>query len=217
MQGGQGLKPVAEWLKGKTAEDLDVLEFGGRVYFPETIHRLKRKAKDGKGAVFEPVPVAVCVPRAPEKALARRDALKLAADWKIDRKEDADLFEMIDRFALLAHAIRTPNEPHGQAFPLAWLVSTREGEGFDERSLDALYERLRAYEDIVDPRITDPMTEEEVMQAAFAISRVRNLTPLAVMSGRGLDSCVIGMATILCKYQTLLLSSPSTENSTPAP
>jgi hypothetical protein len=210
-------KPVQEWLKGKKPEDIDLLEFGGRVFFPETIHRLKRAAKDGKGAQFEPVAVAVCVPRAPEKAFARRDAIKLAEKWKLDRDKDADLFDLIDKFALLAQAIRTPEEPHGQAFPLEWLVSAKEGEGFDERSLWALNERLQAYEDIIDPRVTEPMTEEEVMQAAIAINRVRNITPLVAMSGPALDSCVIGMASTLCKYRALLLSHSSGENSTPAP
>lgn len=204
-------KPLREWLKGKTAEDLDLIEFGGRVFFPETIHRIK------KGGKFEPVDVVVCVLRPFEKALARRDAVKFAKQWGLDREKDADQFEMLDLFARVSHAIRTKEPPHGQAYGLEWLLSTKEDEGFDERSLLAVWERARVYEDLIDPRIVEPMTEEEVMQTAFAIDRVRNLTPLVATGGQGLDSCVIGMASILCKYQTLILSSQSTENLTPVP
>ena len=87
-------KPIQEWLKGKSAEDLVLLESGGRVFFPDVIHRLKRKASATRGAEFEPVNVAVCVPRAPEKALARRDALKLAARLGIGREKGIDGLRM---------------------------------------------------------------------------------------------------------------------------
>lgn len=201
-------KPLREWLKGKTAADLDLLEHGGRVFFPDVVHKIRRAGK------FDAVRVVVCVPRAPEKALARRDAIALARRWDLDREKDADLFDTLDKFAVLAHAIRDP-ETFGQFQPLEWLLSTKADEGFEERSLWAVHERLSMYEEIVDPRITEPMTEEEVMQAAFAIDRVRNLSPLAGIAGPAVDSCVIGMASTLCKYQTLVLSLQSTERSTP--
>lgn len=204
-------KPAREWLKGKTAADLDLVEFGGRIFFPETIHRLK------KGGKFEPVEVVVCVLRPTEKALARRDAKRFAERWQLDREKDADQFEIIDIFARLSHAIRTKELEHGQAYTLDTLVSNKPDEGFDERSLLAVWERIRVYEDLIDPNIVEPMSEEEVLQTAYAIDRVRNLTPLAATGGRALDSCVIGMASILCKYQTLLLNSQSTANLTQEP
>lgn len=204
-------KPAREWLKGKTAADLDLVEFGGRIFFPETIHRLK------KGGKFEPVEVVVCVLRPTEKALARRDAKRFAERWQLDREKDADQFEIIDIFARLSHAIRTKEPEHGQAYTLDTLVSNKPDEGFDERSLLAVWERIRVYEDLIDPNIVEPMSEEEVLQTAYAIDRVRNLTPLAATGGRALDSCVIGMASILCKYQTLLLNSQSTASLTPEP
>lgn len=210
-------KPIQEWLKGKSAEDLVLLESGGRVFFPDVIHRLKRKASASRGAEFEPVNVAVCVPRAPEKALARRDALKLAARLGIDREKDADVFDTIDKFALVAHAVRTLEPPHGQFQPLEWLVSTKENEGFDERSLWAIWERLKFYEEICDPRITEPMSEEDVIAAAFAIDRVRNLSPLVAIAGSELDNFVISMASLLCRYRLSCFSTPSGETSSPAP
>lgn len=210
-------KPVQEWLKGKAAEDITLLEHGGRVYFPDVIHRLKRKAKDGRGAEFEPVNVVVCVPRAPERALARRDAIKLAKKWDIDREKDADIFDTLDKFALVSHAVRTEEPPHGQAFPLEWMVSSREGEGFDERSLWAVWDRLKFYEEICDPRITEPMSEEDVLAAAFAIERVRNLSPLVAIAGPALDNCVISMASLLCRYRLASFSAPSGTSDTPAP
>lgn len=207
-------KPTQEWLVGKTADDLDLIEHGGRVYFHDVMHRIKRKAKEGKGAVFEPMPVVVCVPRAPERALARRDALELAREWKIDREKDADIFDTLDKFALVAHAVRTVEPPHGQFQPLRYLVSTKEGEGFDERALWAIWERIKLYEEMVDPRITEPMSEEDVIAACFAIAKVRNLSPLVAIAGSELDNCVISMASLVTRYRMQELSSPSSETST---
>ncbi len=203
-------KPAREWLKGKTAADLDLIEYGGRVFFPEVIHRLK------KGGKFEEVPIAVCIPRAPERAIARRDAIALATKWKLDRDKDADQFDTLDTMAQLAHAIRTPEEPHGQAYPLEWLLSTKEEEGFEERSLWAVWERVKAYTEIIDPRITEPSTEE-VIAAVVAIDHVRNLTPLAAIAGPALDSFVVSMASMLCTYLRQQPSAPSTATSAPAP
>lgn len=200
-------KPARAWLHGKTAADLDIVEHGGRLYFPDAIQRLK------PGGKFEEVTVAVCVPRAPEKALARRDAIALFTKWKLDRDKDADYFDTLDKFAVLAHAIRDP-ATHGQFQPLEWLVSGKENEGFEERSLWAVWERLKIYQEFTDPTITEP-DEEEVLAAAAGIDRVRNLSPLVAIAGPALDSCVISMASLLCRYRTLVLSRQSTENFTP--
>lgn len=202
-------KPASEWLKGKTAADLDLIEFGGRIYFPEVVYRLR------KGGKFEEVPVAVIVPRLPEKALARAKAVELAPKLKIDREKDADHFETLDTFAILSQAIRTREPPHGQFQPLEWLLSTKEDEGFDERSLWALWERVKAYGEILDPRITEP-NEEEVIAAAVAIDRVRNISPLVAIAGPALDSFVVSIAANLCRCLRQPLSSPSSEISTPA-
>lgn len=212
MQGAEGVsddsKPAREWLKGKTAADFDLIEQGGRIYFPDVVYRLR------KGGKFEEVPVAVCVPRPYEKAMARLRAIKLAADWKIDREKDADHFETLDTFSVLSQAIRTREPPHGQFQPVEWLLSTKEDEGFDERSLWAIWERVKAYGEIMDPRITEPNTEE-VIAAAVAIDRVRNLSPLVAIAGSAVDSFVVEMATILCGYLRQRPSAPSDETSTP--
>lgn len=200
-------KPAREWLKGKTAADFDLIEQGGRIYFPDVIYRLR------KSGAFEEVPVAVCVPRPHEKAIARIQAIKLAATWKIDREKDADHFETLDTFAVLSQAIRTREPPHGQFQTIEWLLSTKEDEGFDERSLWAIWERVKAYGEIMDPRITEPNTEE-VIAAAVAIDRVRNLSPLVAIAGSAVDSFVVEMAAILCRYLRQKPSVPSAENLT---
>lgn len=198
-------KPLREWLAGKTAADFDLIEAGGRIFFPDVVHRVR------SGGKFEETPVLVAVPRPVEKAAARREALTLFAKWKLDREKDGDLFDMIDKFAILARAIRTRDDGHGQAFPLEWLLSDRPDEGFEERSLWAVWERMKAYENLIDPAITEP-DEEEVIAAAQGIARVRNLSPLAVISGPELDSFVVCMATILCTCLARSPSSPSTGN-----
>lgn len=203
-------KPAREWLKGKTAADLELVEHAGRVYFPDAIQRLR------PGGKFAEVKVAVCVPRAPEKAMARRDAIALFSKWKLDREKDADYFDTLDKFAILSHALREPEAPYGQFHPLEWLVSDKPGEGFDERSLWAAWDRLKVYQELLDPTLTQP-DEEEVLAAAAGIDRVRNLSPLVAIAGPALDSFVVSMASLLCRYRTLVLSQPSPANSTPAP
>lgn len=203
-----------DWLKGKTLEDLEIIEFGGRNFFQDKI----LKAKKGG---FEEFPVMVCVPREPEIAKARVEAVELFRKRKLDRKEDEDLFAELDMLCQLARAIRTLTPPHGQYMPVEHLIGrtdpkTGESEGFDIPSLHDLWERVQTYRKLIDPRIYDPSIEE-VFAACDAIAKVRNLSPLVAIAGPDVDSFVITIASTLSIYRTQLRSWQSNESETPEP
>jgi hypothetical protein len=191
-----------EWVDGKTVEELEVIEHAGRLHFHDKIRRIK---KDGS---FEDVPVLVRVPRAVEVMQARNEAVKLFKKHGLDRTADADLFDQLDTIAVLSRAIRDPKPPHDQFQPLDFLLSNNHGEGFDTESLMDVWTRLEAYRKLVDPRITE-CSEDDAIRAAVAIERVRNITPLAVIAGHELDSCIVTMACLLVSCLKQLPSAPS--------
>lgn len=205
---------LRDWLKGKTAADLDMIEICGRMHFPDKVYRL---AKDGS---FTEVPVLVRVPRLTERAQARREAVELFAKWKLDRDKDDDYFATLNRFAILAHAIRDAadpkekDEPRGQFQPLEWLMSREPGKGFDDASLWNIWERVKIYEEMLEPSITEPTTED-VIAAVLGIDAVRNLSPLAAIAGSGVESFVISMAVHLASYLRQKPFSQPIETSTP--
>ena len=195
---------VHEWLKGKTIEELAIVEHGGRALFPDRIQRVKA---DG---TFEGVEVYVRVPRAVEVMQARQDAREFFRKRKLDPKEDNDLFEQLDTFAVLARAIRDKAPPHDQFQPLEFLLSNEPGKGFDTESLLDVWTRLEVYRKMIDPRVT-VVSEDDALRAAYEIDRCQNISPLAGIAGHELDSCIFTMASLLVKYRTLLLASQSGE------
>ena len=197
-----------EWLKGKTLADLDAIEFHGRLLFPDVVKRAK---SDG---TFEEVPVLVRVPRHPETLEARVEAAALFKKRGLDRDKDSDLFDEYETLAILARCMRDPKPPHDQHAPIDWLLSGDPDKGYDLPSLFEVWEHMKLYQALMDPRITEP-TQEDVVAAVLAIDRVRNLTPFAAIAGPALDSFVISMAVLLASYLRHSSSSRSTETSTP--
>jgi hypothetical protein len=194
-----------EWLKGKTIEEIAAIEHGGRTLFPDKIQRVK---PDGS---FEGVEVYVRVPRTVEVMQARQDAREFFRKRKIDPKEDNDLFEQLDTFAVLARAIRDKAPPHDQFQPLEFLLSNDPGKGFDTESLLDVWTRLEVYRKMIDPRVT-VVSEDDALRAAYEIDRCQNISPLAGIAGHELDSCIFTMANLLVRYRTLLLASQSGES-----
>lgn len=196
---------VHEWLRGKTIEELAIVEHGGRALFPDKIQRVKA---DGS---FESVDVYVRVPRHVEVMQARHEAREFFRKRKLDPKEDNDLFEQLDTFAVLARAIRDKAPPHDQFQTLEFLLSNEPGKGFDTESLLDVWTRLEVYRKMIDPRVT-VVSEDDALRAAYEIDRVQNISPLAGIAGHELDSCIFTMASLLVKYRTLLLASQSGES-----
>jgi hypothetical protein len=194
-----------EWLKGKTIEDLNIAEQGGRLLFEDRIVGF------GPGAKRVETPIRVRVPRGPEIIEGRREAKVLFKKKGLDLVEDAATFDELETVCILARAIRSAEAPFEQ-FALAEVLYS----GFETKSLYDVWERMQTYQKLMDPRITDAK-EEDVLAAAMGIAKVRNLSPLAAIAGSDLDTFVICMAVLLTRYLMLLSSSPLQTTSKPEP
>ena len=199
---GQQSQTVHEWLKGKTIEDLDVVENGSRLLFADSIKR-----RGPKGQLIEEA-VRVQVPRLPDQVRARHEAKALADKSKVDREKDADLFEEFETLAILSLCIREKDEPHCQAYTAEQLWTN-----YDVPSLYDVWHRIQTYRGMIDPRLSEPDIQDVVV-AAMGIARVKNLSPLAAIAGSDLDSFVIGMASLLTSYLMQQRSASSPETST---
>ncbi len=199
---------TVEWLKGRTIEEMQAIEAGGRILFPDTV---KRARKDG---TFDEILICVRVPRPSEKQQARADAVRIFKKQGLDRAQDEDLFEELDTLAILARAMRDRAPPHDQFQPVEFLLSGDEKNGFDLGSLYEVWERLKVYQSMIDPRL-DVVTEDDVVAAVLAIDMVQNLSPLVVMAGGAMDTFVVRMASLTASLLTGNGSSKPTVTSTP--
>lgn len=195
---------IHEWLKGKTIEDLDVVEQGNRLLFADSIKRL-----GPKGQLIEEQ-VRVRVPRMDDQVKARIEATQMANKYKIDREKDSDLFDEFETLCLLSVCLREKDTPHSQAYTFEQLYT-----GYDIPSLYDVWHRIQTYKKLIDPRLSEPDIQDVVV-AAMGIARVKNLSPLAVIAGSDLDSVIISMASLLSSYLTQQPSVSSPEISTPA-
>ena len=201
-------------LRGKTWEELDVIETGGpgggRVLFRDTI-RKRRATAEG----WTDVPVMLQVPRKDERRAARLEARRLAADLHVDPDKDPALFEDLDNICILARAIRdpkpNPSGVHDQHCDPLDLERT-----YDPPSLEAIWERLEAYSALLDPRVTLD-TPEKVWGAIAAINHSGSLLPLAAIAGREQPSFLLFMAARAIESPTAQRYFASLASSTPAP
>jgi hypothetical protein len=191
-------------LGGKAWEDLETLEFGGRLYFPDVI---KRRTQSG---ALEEVPICIRVPRKDEKRAARLDARAWASRLKVDTEKDSDLFDDMDSICILARAIRERNEPHDQFQLPDWLE-----EHFDSGSLAQLWDRLQWYEQMVDPRLA-VMDEDQFWTTVLAIGRTHTALPLTDFGPDAQKSFVLSAALQALLSPTLKSYLESRGSSTPA-
>lgn len=206
---------VTEWVAGKTPADFDIMEFGGRVLWPDKIRRLKKSA--GSAPTFEEFPVLLQVPRFDEELMAAADAERILADrgivrGKSDRYEQ--FLEQLEVFAKVARAIREPKPPHAQWRSVDVLIATKE-TGIEVRELFGVWQRLEVYAKMQDARIAE-IDEPLAVQMAYAITEARNLSPLVAIAGAEVDSFVISMASTLVRCLTDRSYSPSLATSTRA-
>lgn len=195
----------SDWLEGKTAEELDAIEVGGRVLFPDKIYRRTARGE------LEETPIRVRVLRVPERAKARAEAVAWAKKLGIDREADRDVFENFDTLCILARAIREPKGADEQLRTYEQLAAE-----YESRSLLDVWDRLAFYERIHDPRIVI-LTDKDFWAAIGGIARVRNISPLVAYDAPSLEACITRMASELLSLKTLKSSSGSTESSPPEP
>lgn len=199
-------KFVDEWMKGKTAADFDTIEFGGRMLWPDKLHRLK------KGGEFEEIPICVRVPRYDEELTAIAQAEGMLKEKGLDRKDHEGVFETLEQLCKVAFAIREPKAPHAQWQPVENLISSKE-LGVETRELFGLWQRVELYGRLQDSRIEE-VDEPTAVAIAHAVAEVRNLSPLVAIAGEGVDSCVISMAVSLVRCLTDRSYSPLPATST---
>jgi hypothetical protein len=194
--------PIAA-LRGKSWEELEALEAGDRVLFPDQI-----RFRDRRGALRE-IDIAVRVLRAPERRKARVEARKRAVAEGLDLDRDADQCDVLDRLHQLAFAIREAKPPHEQHATPEML----EGH-YDLSSLDELWERYQVYEERQDPRLD--ITDEATMWAAIgAVAKAGNPLPLAGLASRFQQSCIVFMARASLLSPTFKSFLDSIDSSTP--
>lgn len=200
------IPPAWRALTEQKWEQLEALEEGGRLLFPDSI---RRRTKSG---ALEEVPVAVRPLRKDERRKARFAAEKYAADCGVDpeNQRHKDLFEDIDTLSIIALAIREPSEPHSQHATIAELE-----HDYDMRSLDTLWSRYKLHEDRTDPR--EPLqTEEEFWAVLGAIAKARRIDPLADMPSHEQNAFILRTVELSLTSPAFRSFCSRFESSTPA-
>ena len=187
------------WIDGAPFEEMQALEFEGRLHFPETLKR-----RDAKGKLVE-VPITVRVPRQEERAKARVDARKWCEKIGLDPEKNADHLDSFDTLCLCARAIRDAEPPHAQHMLPQDLVGA-----YDTRSLLDVWDRVNFYDRLIDPR-PDELDDATFEKLVHAMRRAGNLRPLAAIAGSAQDSFVVRMASELSSFLTARSSAPSPE------
>lgn len=203
----QSAEGFAQWLEGKSLEELEVVEAGGRELYRETLRKVV------KGNALE-VPVLFRVPNIAEKAKSKGDALRLARKWLGIGNDAPPLtiastvaligetyYSHIENLCLLSYAIRDPDfEESKKDYPRHMLPDYLDAHYPTPTLYDAL-ERLDWYAIREDPRLTE-WSEDRFVEIIRAIDKRRNLTPLAAIAGRSRESFVLSMASRLASYLT---------------
>ena len=206
---------LCEWLKGKSNDELDIIEFGARAAY--LIHIDRRNPRTGER---EQVKVRVLATNHVDKCKARIDALrwcqtlaglKERPNWAEACAIFGEVYvDELDTVCLVARLCRDHDAPEHQHQHYEALDQL-----YGRASIIALWERLCLLEDWTDPRISD-MSDEEFWAAVTAIDRVKNSSPLVAIAGAERDSFVTSMATRLLSFRTRKSPSGSGETSTPA-
>jgi hypothetical protein len=202
---------VEEWLKGKSREDFAIIEHCGRLFWPIKINKLRANGK------FEQEPALLCVLDVAELMEAKRDARRVFEEQGFTRSDETlDIWSELEVFAQVAIALREP-KPSADGIPsakysLETLLECAK-TGIPRREVMNLYRQLDAVAKLEDPCL-DKLDVETIVRAAIAIADKGNLGPLVAIAGSEVDTCVIGMASLLTGYLTHEHLSPSPEKST---
>jgi hypothetical protein len=189
-----------------TWQDLEAVEFNGRLYFSETIRRRSKS-----GAVEEEVEICLRVPRKDEKRAARIEAVAWASKLGLNRETDKDLFDEMEDLCVLARSIRERKSPHDQYQKAEWLESH-----FDSGSIAMLWDRLNVYDQMIDPRDGE-ITDKKFWQTVLAIGRTRTALPLTGFAPHAQARCLVSMADQALLSPTLKSFLESCDSSTPEP
>lgn len=203
---------AANWINGKTSEDFSILESeDGRQSYAEVVNR-----RNAKGDL-ESVRVRVWPPDPLDKAKARVDALEWVQQIaKLDARPTwtsacellgETYVDQLDTVCLLARCIRDHDDPNHQHLAYDELLRR-----YRFAPLMELWEKLDYISVLQDPRANE-LGEEDFWRLVDGIDKAKNVGPLAAISGRARDSCVLTMACLLAASRRNSSSSPSTATS----
>jgi hypothetical protein len=209
---------IPDWFAGKTLEELDAIEIGGALYFPE-----KLRSRGAKGEIKE-TPVLARVPSKQDRATARIEAIahvrsmvkgKQPVLTVKDAEEavGAEVFEDIDTYAIVSRSLFEPQAKNEDGKPTRFMLLDVLLGSYLPATVFDIFDRLDFYAKLLDPRVED-ITEDEMWGAIEAIAKRRNLSPLAVMRGSLQTAFVVSMAVTLWSSRPQLSSSLSTATST---
>lgn len=208
---------VADWFNGKSAAELDAIEFQGRRLYADAIRR-----KDARTGEVRERKVRLRVPSAADKAVAAIDAIQWVRRMATERrvkvpdlltKEQAEglvgaaRFDDLDTLCILTRSIFEHDAPHD---PL-YLDAAQLERDHDPSSLEELWQKLDELRKLEDPRELGELDEQKFWAVVATIAMRRNCSPLAVIDGSTLDSFIISMAVRLQSYRMPRSGSPSTE------
>lgn len=220
------ISPFAEeWLRGKTAQDFEVLEHQGRIHWPIKISR-RRRGPDGK-PVFVEEPALLRVLDTRERLRAIDAATKYFDEQglKISDPRHQAIWAEVERHAHVSLALREAKQGDGKPYPenvdphpKATLSDLMEHakSGITAAEVSRIYDLLQTFEGFEGAKL-EKVDKELAIRIALAISEVGNLTPLVAIAGPAQDSCVVYLMQILSEFLRAGPSSPSPESSTPAP
>jgi hypothetical protein len=198
---------VFEQLASKRWDDLGVLEYDGRILFPEKIW--KRNPKTGK---FVGTPCLIAVPRGPDLRKARVEAYALAEREKLDPKRDRDQIKDLEDLCIIWCSIRDPNVVEGEFPPPLEVDAIALEKRFDRPSLDQVYFRIDKLRRALDPRVSY-LTAGELSALTAAMVARQDLAPLAACDGATQHSLLLTLAAV---HQALVRVSSSAGSPAPS-
>jgi len=212
---------IAEFFRGKSPQELDIIEHGGQTYYSESLRR--KSPEDGQA---EHVKLRVRAVGALDKAKARLRALiwvrdlaqeqgyKVPEVLTIEQAEaiyGATYFDWLDTICIISQVAVEHEQPGEPFFPPEMLT-----KNYTDASLSALWDAICFYTNHEDVR-ADELTEDMFQATVAAIDQAKGVYPLLALSGGCRDRFVTSMASRLLSLQTPKPSSPSTTKSTASP
>jgi hypothetical protein len=193
---------AAEWFAGKALEDIERIELGQRIIYPDKIRRVD--PSDAKKTID--VEVYLRVPSVAESALARCEALAWVREVSrkdIEREDQAiallgvSAWNEIDLYCAASQAVLTREEK-----PRRWMLPEFFLEVVPRATVYDVWRRvafLSASEDFG----THDMSAQESDEVVRIIAKRRNLSPLVGMSEGTQRDFIVSMAVRLSNFLTL--------------
>ncbi len=213
------------WLKGKRPEDFAVMEHKGRVYWPVMLQR-RRKGADGKPTWTEEKAL-LRVLDVSDKADALRDAQAWfdAKDFSIKDPRHQAIWTEVEMHAQVAIALREALDGSGKPYaenvephPKAKLENLLHhgASGVSSSEVQRMYELIQTFDGWEGTKL-ERVDKELAIRIALTVAEVGNVSPLGVISGSGVDSCVVYWAKILSGFLRGERSGASPRSSTAEP